>query len=721
MPSRTCTRPSENHTLPQPLLHQVVPGTGSNNLYIRGLPFNTTVQDLLRLCEPFGQIVSCKPMLYMGTRYCRGDGFVRFASEDGFRTARRELTQRGFYVAVAHESATMKHFYTMGQPLKMLQQPQQHTRVVPEITDTQEFPSLPCKSTKSKENATPSTSNGKQRHKHELKENKDEDQVKVKNSTELCADSALTNGPSSLHDSPIAQANASKPHEAVACVSITAAEQDSRLNAEVEWTTLHGNGYKVHCDIARVEDAKVDGMAMALGFAISEVSKPPTEWHDQQQQQQQQATGNFQYSNAISHTASLFHDRPYSSIDDIDNYMYQPTELFFQDLPSGTSYLDLFECCSQYGPLILTSVDLRYIKEDCHGKGKVKFTTYADSESALICLRNAGYNVTREMSEATIDVDLYEQLHQQHPDALDVPFAFFRHEETLGLDPWGFDMKKPLSTGLDGQAQTETGQQFGALPHKHEKHFMFDMSPKQASLSPASSSTVSLPISNDWSDHALESEQVKGSTMDLPHNSTSMVPVGGSDSETFIQVNERRPTSARKVISYSDMVKVAPKQTVPKPSENEQSTKKADDYDMKRRGNTNKSLDKSEYRLNLFLKNLEPTMNDCQLFGKVMSCRTISNHHGQCTGLGFVMYMRNESVTRALKGLHELGYQAEIAIPSATNKLRCKEMSDTLFLQNIPECIAENKLRELFKPFTVMSCHILKDARTGKGRGVAFL
>lgn len=75
-----------------------------------------------------------------------------------------------------------------------------------------------------------------------------------------------------------------------------------------------------------------------------------------------------------------------------------------------------------------------------------------------------------------------------------------------------------------------------------------------------------------------------------------------------------------------------------------------------------------------------------------MSCRVITNGRGECTGLGFVMYLRNSSVTDALKGLKELGYQAEVAIPSATNKLRCKEMSDTLFLQNIPEVITENKV-----------------------------
>jgi len=78
-----------------------------------------------------------------------------------------------------------------------------------------------------------------------------------------------------------------------------------------------------------------------------------------------------------------------------------------------------------------------------------------------------------------------------------------------------------------------------------------------------------------------------------------------------------------------------------------------------------------------------------------MSCRTITTHHGVCTGLGFVMYIHKESVERAILGMKELGYHAEVAIQSATNKLRCKVRSDTLFLQNIPPLIKENKVRHV--------------------------
>lgn len=60
--------------------------------------------------------MSCKPMVDIKSGHCRGDGFVRFANEEGFKTARRELTQRGYYVSVAHETATMKHLVTMERP-----------------------------------------------------------------------------------------------------------------------------------------------------------------------------------------------------------------------------------------------------------------------------------------------------------------------------------------------------------------------------------------------------------------------------------------------------------------------------------------------------------------------------------------------------------------------------------------------------------------------------
>ncbi|KAG0032401.1 Protein phosphatase PP2A regulatory subunit B [Podila clonocystis] len=448
------------------------------------------------------------------------------------------------------------------------------------------------------------------------------------------------------------------------------------------------------------------------------------------------------YRNMFGQSSSFFQskDNRNPSIDDIDNYMshlpsmlgyggmhelrpsshdhlienqrLQQAVLFFENLPDGETYLELFERCSQYGPLVLSSVDIRYVKENCHGQGKVTFSSSADSEIALRSLTDAGYNVTREISEPSIDIDLYDQLNLQHPDALDTTFVSYHQDEISPVDRWGYDSTRQLGNGHMNHGNlldSASGQ---------EKQAMFGMSPLPASLSPASSSTVSLPNSHDWGDRPASRYESPDQPQEEPEQSTQKKD---HDEKEVI------PKAPPKTLSYSDMVKVPPK-PVPKPPEPKSPLQSdAEDYDMKRRGNTNKSLDKNEYRLNLYLKNLESSMDDCQLytvcvqFGEVMSCRVITNNRGECTGLGFVMYLRNSSVTDALKGLKELGYQAEIAVPSATNKLRCKEMSDTLFLQNIPEAITENKLRDLFKPFTVMNCHILKDPRTGKGRGVAFL
>ncbi|KAF9395561.1 hypothetical protein CPC16_007836 [Podila verticillata] len=698
---------------------QTAPVDESFNLYVRGLSRDTTVQSLFRLFEPYGEIMSCKPMVDIKSGHCRGDGFVRFVNEEGFRTARRELTQRGYYVSVAHQTATMKHLVTMERP-----QHASHS-VAPEasdwcdvlrispadanlangplmmlIGDTQEFPSLP-----------PCRKGHRQAPPHPTPQ---------------------VDPPSSTIDKE--QPKISKRDSRPQMPSI-----DTLLDTQGQ---MAGNGAQWTSQDAH---AAADNVAHAPESERLTLPFSPTFFelaNDRYGPYDSLSNGLPYLNNMFGQPSSFFQnkDNHNPSIDDIDNYMshlpsmlgynepharrssshdfliekQRPEQavLFFEDLPDGETYLELFERCSLYGPLVLTSVDIRYIKEDCHGQGKVTFSTSADSEIALRSLRDAGYNVTREISEPSIDMDLYDQLHRQHPDALDTTFVSYHQEEISPVDRWGYDSTSQLGNGYLNHA----GNLFGESPSGQEKQAMIGMSPLPASLSPASSSTVSLPNSHDWSETASRNEHTG------PQESES-------DRSTQDKADEKEatPKAPPKPLSYSDMVKVPPK-PVPKPPEPKSAFPgETEDYDMKRRGNTNKSLDKNEYRLNLYLKNLESSMDDCQLydlcvqFGKVMSCRTITNSRGECTGLGFVMYLRNSSVTVALKGLKELGYQAEVAIPSATNKLRCKEMSDTLFLQNIPEVITENKLRDLFKPFTVMNCHILKDPRTGKGRGVAFL
>ncbi|KAG0085780.1 hypothetical protein BGZ92_008709 [Podila epicladia] len=695
------TWPLESKTFPHPSLNTATPLDESFNLYVRGLSRDTTVQTLFRLFEPYGDIISCKPMFDIKSGHCRGDGFVRFANEEGFRTARRELTLRGYYVSVAHETATMKHLVTMERP-----QNTSHS-VVPEagdlfdvlrispIGDTQEFPSLPPRKMG-------------HRQAHHLPPQSDPLPLK------LNKNQSKTPKKKSRPPTPVVNTSLDTQGQIVEVVGF-----------EEPWAFQDA-----HATDNTAQAPVSEGLTLPFNPTYFEFANDRCGPYDS-------LSKGLPYLNMFGQPSSFFKskDNRNPSIDDIDNYMYhlpsilgyggmhesrsssddllienqrlQHAVLFFKNLPDGETYLELFERCSQYGPLVLTSVDIRYINEDCHGQGKVTFSTSDDSEIALRSLTDAGYNVTREISEPPIDMDLYEQLNRQHPDALDTTIVSYHQGEISPVDRWGYD-----STPQFGNGQMSHENMFDSTSEQ-EKQVMCGISPLPASLSPASSSTVSLPNSHDWGDQPafrhehseqpqeLEAEQ---STQKKDHNEKKVTPKAPS-----------------KPLSYSDMVKVPPKPIPKPPVPKSPIQSEAEDYDMKRRGNTNKSLDKNEYRLNLYLKNLESSMDDCQLFGDVMSCRVITNNRGECTGLGFVMYLRNSSVTDALKGLKELGYQAEVAVPSATNKLRCKEMSDTLFLQNIPEVITENKLRDLFKPFTAMSCHILRDPRTGKGRGVAFL
>ncbi|KAG0022271.1 hypothetical protein BGZ81_008613 [Podila clonocystis] len=603
-PSRQKTWPLENRSFPHPSLNTAAPVDDSFNLYVRGLSRDTTVQTLFRIFEPYGEIISCKPMLDIKSGHCRGDGFVRFANEEGFRTARRELTQRGYYVSVAHETATMKHLVTMEHP--------QHAghSVAPEASDLFDCDPLPSKITK-EQPKTPEKESRRQ--------------------TPVIDTSLDTQG-----------------------------QIDEVVKAEAPWASQDAQATDRTAQVPESEGLTLPFSPTYFEFASDRYG------------QYDGLSNGLTYRKMFGQPSSFFQNKNNRnpSIDDIDNYM--------SHLPSMLGYGGMHE---------LRSSSLDHLIENQR------------LQQAVLFFEN-------------LPDDLYDQLNLQHPDALDTTFVSYHQDEISPVDRWGYDSTPQLGNGhmnLGKLLESTSGQ---------EKQAMFGMSPLPASLSPASSSTVSLPNSHDWGDRPASRHENPDQPQEEPEQSTQK-----NDQDE----KEVTPKAPPKPLSYSDMVKVPPK-PVPKPPESKSPFQsETEDYDMKRRGNTNKSLDKNEYRLNLYLKNLESSMDDCQLynvcvqFGEVMSCRVITNSRGECTGLGFVMYLRNSSVTDALKGLKELGYQAEIAVPSATNKLRCKEMSDTLFLQNIPEVITENKLRDLFKPFTVMNCHILKDPRTGKGRGVAFL
>jgi len=71
------------------------------NLYIRGLSADTTDQDLQKMCEKFGTIVSTKAIIDNETNKCKGYGFVDFESTDSARKAVEKLQADGKLVQMA--------------------------------------------------------------------------------------------------------------------------------------------------------------------------------------------------------------------------------------------------------------------------------------------------------------------------------------------------------------------------------------------------------------------------------------------------------------------------------------------------------------------------------------------------------------------------------------------------------------------------------------------
>lgn len=73
------------------------------NLYIRGLPPGTTDQDLVKLCQPYGKIVSTKAILDKTTNQCKGYGFVDFDGPSAAQKAVAALKASGIQAQMAKQ------------------------------------------------------------------------------------------------------------------------------------------------------------------------------------------------------------------------------------------------------------------------------------------------------------------------------------------------------------------------------------------------------------------------------------------------------------------------------------------------------------------------------------------------------------------------------------------------------------------------------------------
>ncbi|XP_043939566.1 RNA-binding motif, single-stranded-interacting protein 2 isoform X2 [Protopterus annectens] len=93
------------------------------NLYIRGLHPGTTDMDLVKMCQPYGKIVSTKAILDKATNKCKGYGFVDFDSPAAAQKAVTALKANGVQAQMAkQQEQDPTNLYISNLPVTMDEQ-----------------------------------------------------------------------------------------------------------------------------------------------------------------------------------------------------------------------------------------------------------------------------------------------------------------------------------------------------------------------------------------------------------------------------------------------------------------------------------------------------------------------------------------------------------------------------------------------------------------------
>ncbi|XP_057410689.1 RNA-binding motif, single-stranded-interacting protein 3 isoform X9 [Balaenoptera acutorostrata] len=118
-PPSPSTNSSNNHSSSNSSGEQL----SKTNLYIRGLPPGTTDQDLIKLCQPYGKIVSTKAILDKNTNQCKGYGFVDFDSPAAAQKAVASLKANGVQAQMAkQQEQDPTNLYISNLPISMDEQ-----------------------------------------------------------------------------------------------------------------------------------------------------------------------------------------------------------------------------------------------------------------------------------------------------------------------------------------------------------------------------------------------------------------------------------------------------------------------------------------------------------------------------------------------------------------------------------------------------------------------
>jgi polyadenylate-binding protein len=133
---------------------------------------------------------------------------------------------------------------------------------------------------------------------------------------------------------------------------------------------------------------------------------------------------------------------------------------------------------------------------------------------------------------------------------------------------------------------------------------------------------------------------------------------------------------------------------------------------------------------NLFVKNLDPTIEDSQLhdafanFGEIVSCKITKDEHGASQGYGYVQFRNAEDAQQAMEDLKEAsinGRPLEIQHFCRRQRRLPEDSFTNVYVKNLPpEFATDAGLRRLFEEFgTVTSPHAVLD-QEGRPRGFGF-
>lgn len=130
--------------------------------------------------------------------------------------------------------------------------------------------------------------------------------------------------------------------------------------------------------------------------------------------------------------------------------------------------------------------------------------------------------------------------------------------------------------------------------------------------------------------------------------------------------------------------------------------------------NRNPTLRKNN-KSNIFIKNLDETIDNKQLhdtfsmFGAILSCKVATDRSGKSKGYGFVHYENETSADEAIKRVNGMKINEKEVYVSRFQKQKRKTLEWTnLYVKNIPEGWDEDKLKEIFKQYGVVTSVILK-------------